>query len=83
MGPGYYIIAILGCADGAVGCIPVATVPTRYESVAACSAATTSALEERTDLDFPTLVAECREATLPVAGSDERPVKVPASAMQG
>lgn len=83
MGPGYYIIAILGCGDGAVACVPVATVSTRYESVAACSDATMSALEARTDLDFPTLVAECRETTRPIADSDERTVESPAGAMQG
>jgi hypothetical protein len=31
MGPGYFVIAILGCADGGVGaCTPVATLQTRY-----------------------------------------------------
>ena len=27
MGPGYFIIAILGCADGSADCTPVATPP--------------------------------------------------------
>ena len=38
MGPGYYVIAILGCADGSAGCVPVATVPRHFESEAACAA---------------------------------------------
>ena len=62
MGPVSYVIAILGCADGSAACQPVATVPTRYESQAACSAATGSALAASTDFDFPTIVAECRQA---------------------
>ena len=28
MGPGFYIIAIMGCADGSAACTPVATMPT-------------------------------------------------------
>jgi hypothetical protein len=83
MGPAYYVIAILGCADGSEQCTPLATVPTRYESDAACAAAVVPALEARTDFDFPTLVAECRPVVLPVANSDERPVRVTGSTMRG
>ena len=43
MGPGYFVIAILGCADGGSACTPVATLQTRYETAAECSAATVSA----------------------------------------
>ena len=83
MGPAYYVIAILGCADGAVECTPVATVPTRYESVSACTAASEPALMSRTDLDFPTLVAECRPTVVPLADSEKRPVKIPQDAQRG
>ena len=62
MGPVSYVIAILGCADGSVACQPVATIPTRYESQAACSAATASTLAANSDFDFPTIVAECRKS---------------------
>ena len=60
MGPGYFVIAILGCADGGSACTPVATLQTRYATQAECSAATVPALEANTDFDFPTLVARCR-----------------------
>jgi hypothetical protein len=60
MGPGYFVIAILGCADGGSSCTPVATLQTRYETQAQCSAATTAALEANTNFDFPTLLARCR-----------------------
>ena len=82
MGPGYFIIAIMGCADGSTACTPVATVPTRYESQAACSAAVNDALAANSDLDFPTLVAECRSSALPAAASHERPKPVPAGALR-
>jgi hypothetical protein len=62
MGPAAYVIAILGCADGATGCTPVATLPARYESEATCFAATGGALADGIRLDFPTIVAQCRPA---------------------
>lgn len=67
MGAGYFVIAILGCADGSAACTPVATVPTRYESRADCSAATADVLARNSDLDFPTLLAECRAGSVPAA----------------
>jgi acyl-CoA synthetase (AMP-forming)/AMP-acid ligase II len=60
MGPGYFVIAILGCADGGSACTPVATLQTHYSNEAQCSAATSAALEENSNFDFPTLLARCR-----------------------
>ena len=62
MGLGYFVIAILGCADGGTSCTQVATLPTRYETSAECLAATSAALEANTDFDFPTLLARCRRS---------------------
>ena len=85
MGPGYFVIAILGCADGSAACTPVATVPTRYATEAACSAATGEALARNTDLDFPTLVAECRRgAAVPASGVErEEPARAVFAALRG
>ena len=77
MGAGYFIIAILGCGDGAAVCEPVAMPPARYESEQACRAATGDALMANTDLDFPTLFAECR-AVGPRASSAPAPKAQPA-----
>ena len=63
MGPVTYVIAILGCADGSGACQPVATMPTRYESEATCSAAAAPTLAANSDFDFPTIVAQCRPAS--------------------
>ena len=82
MGPGFFIIAILGCADGSAACTPVATIPTRYESRAACVAATVPALAASGDFEFPTLLAECRPAKAPAAQRAPT-VRLPASARQG
>ena len=60
MGPGYFVIAILGCADGGTACTQVATLQTRYETQAQCTAAAPAALEQNSNFDFPTLLARCR-----------------------
>jgi len=71
MGPGYFVIAILGCADGGSACTPVATLETRYESQAQCAAATGAALIENSDFDFPTLVARCNPADAKAASAQK------------
>ena len=83
MGPAYYVIAILGCADGSAQCAPVATVPTHYTSQEACAAATADALVARSDLDFPTIVAQCNRVGLPAVGANDRPSKQPRDTRRG
>ena len=83
MGPGYFVIAIMGCADGEANCTPVATIPTQYESQAACAAAAPASLASSTSFDFPSLVAECRSIAKPAAaGEDEQP-GLPVLALRG
>ena len=72
MGPVGYVIAILGCADGGAACQTVATPQTRYENAAQCAAARGSALEANTDLDFPTIIAECRRSSATPASAKAR-----------
>jgi hypothetical protein len=88
MGVGIFLIAIMGCGDGSTACTPVATMPTRYESHAACAAATNAALEASTEFDYPTIVAECRAAPAKVSAERQappakRPAALPMSARQG
>ena len=83
MEPVYYVIAILGCADGSTQCTPVATVPTQYASQQACTAETQQALLARNDFDFPTIIAECRASVPRASAAQERPEKLPASALRG
>lgn len=72
MGPGLFVIAILGCADGSASCQPVATLPTRYESRATCAAATGAALIDSTKFDYPELQAECRAVPASASTRNER-----------
>ena len=78
MGPGYFVIAILGCADGGSACTPVATLQTRYENQSECLAATTGALEANTNFDFPTLVARCRLEKAEASAEAQRAKPIPA-----
>ncbi len=75
MGPAYFVIAIIGCGDGSVDCRTVAAPAAHYATEQACLAARADALMANTDLDFPTLLAQC----LPVsrkASSGEPPPEV-------
>ena len=74
MGPVSFVIAILCCADGGASCQQVAQAPTRYESAAACEAATAGVLAASTDFDFPTLLARCQSAKSPAA-AERQPVR--------
>jgi hypothetical protein len=79
MGPGYFIIAIMGCADGGSACSQVATLQTRYANEEQCSAATSAALEANNNFDYPTLVARCRSTAAPASAESARPHDIPAS----
>ncbi|HEX8239442.1 MAG TPA: hypothetical protein VF574_06860 [Allosphingosinicella sp.] len=59
MGPAIFIIAIMGCGEGDSPCQQVRMLETRYESQAACSAATEAAVIQNSDVDFPVIAAEC------------------------
>jgi len=74
MGPGIFLIAIFGCGEGNSACQPVRMLETRYESRAACMAASEDALMRNSDVDYPTVVAQCvapQKAASFHLGSDE------------
>ena len=75
MGPGMFVIAILGCADGSAQCQQVATLPTRYESRATCAAATSNALMRATSFDYSEVQAECRAVAAPGSAQKARSVR--------
>jgi hypothetical protein len=83
MGPGFFVIAILGCADGGSSCTPVATLQTRYSTAAECSAASSAALEANSNFDFPTLLARCRRGSAAKTADLERDKPLPPRARRG
>ena len=83
MEPVYYVIAILGCADGSAQCTPVATMPTHYASQEACTAGTHQALLTSSNFDFPTLVAECRATDPRTIAEQDRPEEKPSITLRG
>lgn len=83
MGPGYFIIAIMGCGDGSAACTPVMTVPTHYATEEACVAATPAALLENSDFDFPSLLAQCRPGQAPASAEREPEAPDPGQLRRG
>jgi hypothetical protein len=79
----YYVIAILGCADGSAQCTPVATMPTHYPSQEACSAGISHTLLANSDFDFPTLVAECRATDPRTIAAKDSQEDVPIGGLRG
>ena len=72
MAAGLFLIAILGCGEADAPCEPVRTLDTRYESQAACMAASEAAILRSGDVDYPVVVAQCVAAgSAPKAQADE------------
>ena len=65
MGPALYVMAILGCGESETACQQIGVAPVRFESQAACTAATEDALARVDSLQYPLVVAQCRRADGP------------------
>jgi hypothetical protein len=65
MGPGLFLIAIMGCGEAEAPCQTVRTLEARYETKAACTAATEAAVTKAGDVDAPVIVAQCVAAGTP------------------
>ncbi len=61
MDPIFYVLAIMGCADGNNQCAEARVEPPRYASIQACQAAMPAALQRSTDLSYPVIAATCRQ----------------------
>jgi hypothetical protein len=57
----------MGCGEGDSACQQVGLLETRYESQAACSAATEAAVARFIDIDYPVVVAQCVAGTGPTS----------------
>jgi len=60
MEPFYFVMAIMGCADGSTQCAEARVVPVRFASVAQCQAAMPAMLQRNSDIDYPVISAACR-----------------------
>ena len=70
MEPLFYVMAIMGCADGNVQCTEARIVPTHYVSMAQCRAALADQLAQNTDVPYPMIGAACRTAGAQIAKVD-------------
>jgi hypothetical protein len=74
MGPGIFLIAILGCGDSDAPCRQVKLLDTPYQSRVECMAASEEALAKNADAPYPTIVAQCLAASRAASfrlGADE------------
>ncbi len=62
LGPAGYVLAILGCGEADAPCEQVQLTQARYQTEAACLAATDEQAARHSDLPYPVVVAECRPA---------------------
>jgi hypothetical protein len=62
MGPGIFLIAIMGCGEGNSDCQQVRLLDTHFESKADCMAASEGALMQNSNVEYPTVVAQCVSA---------------------
>lgn len=60
MEPVLFVMAILGCGESDAPCRELDMARTRYRSEAACLAAAEVELARRTDILYPSVVAQCR-----------------------
>ena len=59
MEPLFYVMAIMGCGDADSQCQQVRLLDTQYRSHAQCMAASEAALVQNSNVDYPTVVAQC------------------------
>lgn len=61
MEPLFFVMAIMGCADGSANCAEARVEPARYTTMQQCRAAMPAALMRNSDIDFPVVTAACRQ----------------------
>lgn len=69
----FFVVAIMGCGDGASQCAEARVTPVHYSTAQACQAAMPAVLEQNTDLSFPVITAACRSSGMIAA--DRKPVR--------
>lgn len=60
MGPGYFILAVMGCGDSATMCEDIASREAVYRTEIECMADSDAMLEDNAEQPYPMLVAQCR-----------------------
>ena len=76
MEPLFYVMAIMGCADGNVQCTEARVVPVQYQSMAQCRAALPDQLAKNTDVPYPMIGAACRTAGAQIAKNEGKTSKL-------
>ena len=61
MEPLFFVMAIMGCADGSANCAEARVEQVQYRTMQQCQAAMPAALMRNSDIDFPVVSATCRQ----------------------
>ncbi len=72
MEPVLFVMAVLGCGDGAAACQVARIEPVRFETAAECRAAMPAVLARSTDLSYPVISVDCRRTGLEIADRQAR-----------
>ncbi len=75
MGAAFFVLAIMGCADGSSGCAEARLEPAHYATVQQCQAAMPAALARNTDLSYPVISAACRSNREQMVEQAQRPAR--------
>jgi len=75
MEPLFFVMAIMGCADGNVQCTEARIVPVRYGTMAQCRAALPFQLSQNTDVDYPMVGAACQKRGTSYAKAGAKPAR--------
>lgn len=63
MGPGFFVLALLGCDDSALMCREARVLDTHYISAAECMASMQTQLSANSDLAYPVIMGRCEPAS--------------------
>lgn len=67
MGPGFFILAVMGCADSGMMCEEIERRETLYRSEVACMADSEDALVAASEASYPMLLAQCHRVSPQIA----------------
>ncbi len=73
MGPGFFVLALLGCDDSELMCREARVLDTHYVSAAECMASMQTQLSANSDLAYPVIMGRCEPANLQMAERKNNP----------
>lgn len=73
MGPGFFVLALLGCDDSALMCREARVLDAQYQTAAQCMAAIQTQLPANSDLAYPVIMGKCQPVSPQMAERQKEP----------